>query len=68
MGGRDIRPYDTGSGQPGVRQTLGILMMFRRLVRDYESRPKSSESRVRWAMIDVIARRLTGQTALTWRG
>jgi hypothetical protein len=51
-----------------VEQTLGILILFRRLVRDYESRPKSSESRVRWAMIDVIARRLTGQTTPTWRG
>ncbi|WP_406088945.1 IS5 family transposase [Streptomyces sp. NBC_01013] len=51
-----------------VEQTLGILMLFRRLVRDYESRPKSSESRVRWAMIDVIARRLTGQTTPRWRG
>lgn len=51
-----------------VEQTRGILMLFRRLVRDYESRPKSSESRVRWAMIDVIARRLTGQTTSTWRG
>jgi hypothetical protein len=28
-----------------VEQTLGILMLFRRLVRDYESRSKSSESR-----------------------
>ncbi|WTF99971.1 hypothetical protein OHA04_12565 [Streptomyces sp. NBC_01590] len=51
-----------------VEQTLGILMLFRRLVRDYEGRPASSESRVRWAMIDVIARRLTGQTTPTWRG
>nr|WP_236054424.1 leucine zipper domain-containing protein [Streptomyces musisoli] len=51
-----------------VEQTLGILMLFRLLVRDYESRPKSSESRVRWALIDVIARRLIGQTTSTWRG
>ncbi|MEU9944277.1 IS5 family transposase [Streptomyces lavendulae] len=51
-----------------VKQTLGILMLFRRLVRDYESRPKSSESRMRWAVIDVTVRRLTGQTTPTWRG
>ncbi|MFC9454322.1 IS5 family transposase [Streptomyces sp. NPDC056983] len=51
-----------------VEQTLGTLMLFRRLVRDYESRSASSESRVRWAVIDVIARRLTGQTTPTWRG
>lgn len=49
-----------------MEQTLGILMLFRLLVRDCESKPKSSESRVRWAMIDVMARRLTGQTS--WRG
>ncbi|MFD7180063.1 IS5 family transposase [Streptomyces sp. NPDC056637] len=51
-----------------VEQTLGTLMLFRRLVRDYESRSASSGSRVRWAVIDVIARRLTGQTTPTWRG
>ncbi|MFF3412340.1 hypothetical protein ACFYW8_40615 [Streptomyces sp. NPDC002742] len=51
-----------------MERTLGILMLFRRLVRDYESRPKTSESRVRWVMIDVIARRLTDQTTPTWRG
>ncbi len=67
-------PTDKGTGfvpqakRWVVEQTLGILMLFRRLVRDYESRPKPSESRVRWAMIDVIARRLTGQTTPTWRG
>ncbi|MFF3504949.1 hypothetical protein [Streptomyces sp. NPDC003247] len=49
-------------------ETLGILMLFRRLLRDYESGPKSSESRVRWAVIDVTARRLTSQTTPTWCG
>ncbi|MEV6949350.1 transposase [Streptomyces sp. NPDC051172] len=51
-----------------VEQTLGILMLFRRLMRDCESKPKSSEYRVRRAVIDVIARRLTGQTTPSWRG
>lgn len=51
-----------------VEQTLSILMLFRRLVQDYESRPKASESRVHWAMIDVMARRLTCQTTPIWRG
>jgi hypothetical protein len=46
-----------------VEQTLGILMLFWRLVRDDESRPKSSESRVCWAVIDVVARWLTGSPA-----
>lgn len=50
-----------------VEQTYGILHLHRRLVRDYEHRPVSSESRVYWAMTDVIARRLTNTTTPTWR-
>jgi hypothetical protein len=42
-------------------------MLHRRLVRDYEHRPRSSESRVYWAMTSVILRRLTGATAPAWR-
>ncbi|MBO3753207.1 IS5 family transposase [Streptosporangiaceae bacterium NEAU-GS5] len=50
-----------------VEQTYGILSLHRRLVRDYEHRPASSESRVYWAMSDVMARRLTGTCAPSWR-
>jgi len=50
-----------------VEQTNGILMLHRRLVRDYEHRPASAESRVYWAISDVMARRLTG-TSTSWRG
>ncbi|MEV0636411.1 IS5 family transposase [Streptomyces sp. NPDC050619] len=50
-----------------VEQTYGILMLSRRLVRDYEHRPRSSESRVYWAMTAVILRRLTGATTPAWR-
>ena len=46
-----------------VEQTYGILSLHRRLVRDYEHRPASSESRVYWAMTDVMTRRLTGTSA-----
>lgn len=42
-------------------------MLHRRLVRDYEGLPATSESRVYWAMTDVIARRLTGASTPTWR-
>jgi transposase len=48
-------------------QTLGILSFHRRLVRDYEHRLSSSASRVYWAMTDVMARRLTGTSAPSWR-
>lgn len=51
-----------------VEQTYGILILHRRLVRDYEYRPASSASRVYWAMTQVMARRLTGANTPTWRG
>ncbi|MCY0936919.1 IS5 family transposase [Streptomyces goshikiensis] len=51
-----------------VEQTNGILMLHRRLVRDYEHRPVSAESRVYWAISDVMARRLTSTSAPSWRG
>jgi len=50
-----------------VEQTLGILSFHRRLVRDYEHRLASSASRVYWAMTDVMARRLAGTSAPSWR-
>jgi len=50
-----------------VEQTNGILMFYRRLVRDYEHRLASSRSRVFWAMTSVMARRLTGTTLPSWR-
>jgi transposase len=50
-----------------VEQTFGILSFHRRLVRDYEHRPSSSVSRVSWAMTDVMARRLAGASARSWR-
>jgi transposase len=50
-----------------VEQTFGILSFHRRLVRDYEHRLSSSASRVYWAMTDVMARRLTGTSAPSWR-
>jgi transposase len=49
-----------------VERAYGILMLHRRLVRDYEHLPRSSESRVYWAMTAVILRRLTGATAAAW--
>lgn len=51
-----------------VEQTLGTLMLHRRLVRDYEINPATSEARVYWAITDVMTRRLTGTSTPTWRG
>jgi transposase len=50
-----------------VEQTYAILILHRRLVRDYEHQPSSSASRVYWAMTHVMVRRLTGANAPTWR-
>jgi transposase len=50
-----------------VERTYGTMSLHRRLVRDYEHDPASSESRVYWAMIDVMTRRLTGASTPTWR-
>jgi transposase len=50
-----------------VEQTLGTLMLHRRLVRDYESNPKTSESRLYWAITANMLRRLTGTQTPTWR-
>ncbi|MCQ8836643.1 transposase, partial [Streptomyces malaysiensis] len=50
-----------------VEQTYGILILHRRLVRDYEHLPSSSSSRVYWAMTHVMVRRLTGANDPTWR-
>lgn len=51
-----------------VEQTLGTLMLHRRLVRDYEINPATSEARVYWAISDLMTRRLTATSTPTWRG
>ncbi|AXG82709.1 IS5 family transposase [Streptomyces paludis] len=42
-----------------VERTLGWLMRSRRLARDYERRPDSSEAAVLWSMTMPLGRRLT---------
>ena len=51
-----------------VEQVLGTLILHRRLVRDYESRPASSASHIMWASIDITSRKITRESAPTWRG
>lgn len=43
-----------------------MVMMHRRLARDYETKPAHSESMIRLAMIANLAKRATGETAITW--
>lgn len=42
--------------------------LLRRLARDYETLPTSSEAMINLAMIDNMTRRLTGENTPTWRG
>lgn len=50
-----------------VEQTNATLMLHRRLVREYDSRPESSVSRTWWASTANLVRRLTGTSTPTWR-
>ncbi|MEU5403581.1 IS5 family transposase [Streptomyces sp. NPDC005963] len=51
-----------------VERTLGWLMQHRRLARDYEALPARSTAMIYLAMIALMARRLTRESAPTWRG
>ncbi len=42
-------------------------MLHRRLARDYETLPARSEAVIHLAMTDLMARRLTGEAAVSWR-
>ncbi len=50
-----------------VERTHGILMLHRRLVREYETRPASSVSHTFWASTANLVRRLTGTSTPSWR-
>jgi transposase len=50
-----------------VERTFGWLMLHRRLARDYEALPARSEAMIHLAMIDLMTRRLTGESTPTWR-
>jgi transposase len=43
-------------------------MHHRRLARDCERHPHHSEAMIRLAMIDLMARRHTGEATPNWRG
>ena len=42
-----------------VERALAWLMAYRRLARDYERQPPTSEAMIRWAVINMLARRIT---------
>ncbi|WP_107425812.1 transposase [Streptomyces sp. CB02009] len=51
-----------------VERTLGWIMKSRRNVRDYERLPQNSEAHLTWALITLMARRLTrgGKPRTQW--
>jgi transposase len=51
-----------------VERSLGWIMMRRRLSRDYETLPASSEAMIHIASIDNLTKRITDETTPTWRG
>ncbi|MFI5817059.1 IS5 family transposase [Streptomyces sp. NPDC051643] len=51
-----------------VERTLGWLMHYRRLARDYEAHPHRSEAIIHLAMISLMTRRLTAESTPSWRG
>lgn len=51
----------------GAERTYGWLMLHRRLARDYETLPARSEAVIHIAMTDLMARRLTGESTISWR-
>ena len=74
--GVDVEVVSKQPGQKGfqplpkrwaVERTFGWLMLHRRLVRDFETRPDRSVSMIHWAMIDNMSRRVTGEATPTWR-
>ncbi|MFH9354838.1 IS5 family transposase [Kitasatospora sp. NPDC017646] len=51
-----------------VERSLGWIMQRRRLARDYETLPASSEAVIHIASIDNLTKRITDETTPTWRG
>lgn len=51
-----------------VERSLGWLMLHRRLARDYETLPASSEAMIHIDAINNLTKRITGETTPTWRG
>jgi transposase len=51
-----------------VERSLGWLMLYRRLTRDYETLPASSQAMIHIASINNLTKRITDETTPTWRG
>jgi transposase len=64
----DTRGFQVVKRRWVVERSIGWIMMHRRLARDYETLTNSSEAMIHIASIDNLAKRITDETTLTWRG
>lgn len=64
----EIRGFRVVKRRWVVERSLGWLMLHRRLSRDYETLPASSEAMIHVASIDNLTRRITDESTPTWRG
>ena len=55
----ETEPGRPGHRAPGRLSSIGWIMMHRRLARDYETLPVSSEAMIHVASIDNLAKRIT---------
>jgi hypothetical protein len=68
VNGIDVEQVKRSDTKPGfVPVAKRWIMLHRRLVREYETRPASSESRTWWAATANLVRRLTDTTTPSWR-
>jgi hypothetical protein len=75
--GFDVYPVHRPPGTRGftiiprrwtIERSIGWFMHHRRLACDYETHLHRSEAMIHLAMIDLMARRLTGEATPNWRG
>jgi transposase len=63
-----VRGFHVAKRRWVVERSPGWIMTHRRLARDYETLPASSEAMIHVASIDNLAKRITDETTPTWRG
>lgn len=63
-----VRGFQVVKRRWGVERSIGWIMLHRRLARDYETLPPSSEAMIHVASIDNLTKRITDEKTLTWRG
>lgn len=64
----EVRGFHVVKRRWVVERSIGWIMLHRRLARDYETLPASSEAMIHVASIDNLTKRITDETTPTWRG